>query len=182
MDQSMKSVGSAVGIGRTVEAALLKAMRSSQFNPRDVLPNMEELSDDEMISQLIHPKASRILVLIEALRRNYPIEDLSELTKIDPFYFKRLQKLLDVENTILEEPMVEKTIKIAHQSGFGDGMLAEVWNVSIEKIRAFAKQIKDFPTYKMIEPSAGKNSPTSYHFTVVLNARTNQFSYLPIQH
>ncbi|MHA8262974.1 carbamoyl phosphate synthase preATP-grasp domain-containing protein [Lactobacillaceae bacterium Melli_B3] len=164
LDQSMKSVGSAVGIGRTVEAALLKAMRSSQFNPRDVLPNMEELSDDEMISQLIHPKASRILVLIEALRRNYPIEDLSELTKIDPFYFKRLQKLLDVENTILEEPMVEKTIKIAHQSGFGDGMLAEVWNVSIEKIRAFAKQIKDFPTYKMIEPSAGEESPNILSF------------------
>ncbi|MEJ6400625.1 carbamoyl phosphate synthase preATP-grasp domain-containing protein [Nicoliella lavandulae] len=159
LDQSMKSIGSAVGIGRTVEEAILKAMRSSQFNPRDVLPNMEELSDDELISQLIHPKASRILVLIEALRRHYPVEDLSELTKIDPFYFKRLQKLLAVENLILREPLTEHSLKIAHQNGFGDGMLAATWQTDLDKLRYFAKVNHSIPTFKMIEPSAGEELP-----------------------
>nr|WP_255552588.1 ATP-grasp domain-containing protein [Lactobacillus sp. Sy-1] len=158
LDQSMKSIGSAVGIGRTVEEAILKAMRSSQFNPRDVLPNMEELSDDEMISQLIHPKASRILVLIEALRRNYPVEDLSELTKIDPFYFKRLQKLLAVENLVVKEPLTEESLRTAHRRGFGDGMLAAAWQTDLDKVRYLGKLKNSVPTYKMIEPSAGEEA------------------------
>ncbi|UQS86598.1 ATP-grasp domain-containing protein [Nicoliella spurrieriana] len=178
LDQSMKSVGSAVGIGRTVEEALLKAMRSSQFNPRDVLPNMEELSDDELISQLIHPKASRILVLIEALRRNYPVEDLSELTKIDPFYFKRLKKLLTVENLLLDRPLTADALITAHRSGFGDGMLAAAWQVDLDKVRAFSQSEHSLPTYKMIEPSAGEESPTirSFYSSFELENESHQLS------
>src|SRR5699024_10423593 len=91
LDTVMKAVGSTIGLGRSVEEALLKSVRSSQFSPRDVLPSVSNLTDGEMIRQLIHPLANRILVLIEALRRGYAPDELSELTKIDNFYFVKLQ-------------------------------------------------------------------------------------------
>lgn len=152
----MKSVGSTIGVGRTVEEALLKALRSSQFSPRDVLPSMKEISNDELISQLIHPKSDRLLVLIEALRRGYQIDELEELTKINQFYFYKLKALLDVEELIIKEPMKLSTIEVAHDFGFGDGMMAETWQEPIESVRALYHAENEYPTYKTIEPSAGE--------------------------
>ncbi len=156
LNTTMKSVGSTIGVGRTVEEAMLKALRSSQFSPRDVLPSMYEISSDELISQLIHPKSDRLLVLIEALRRGYQVDELEELTKINQFYFYKLKKLLDVEELIIKEPMKLSTIEVAHDHGFGDGMMAETWHQPIEKVRELYHAAGEYPTYKAIEPSAGE--------------------------
>ncbi|CAI2595324.1 Carbamoyl-phosphate synthase large chain [Apilactobacillus kunkeei] len=156
LNTTMKSVGSTIGVGRTVEEAMLKALRSSQFSPRDVLPSMYEISSDELISQLIHPKSDRLLVLIEALRRGYQVDELEELTKINQFYFYKLKELLDVEELIINEPMKLSTIEVAHDHGFGDGMMAETWNQPIEKVRELYHAAGEYPTYKAIEPSAGE--------------------------
>ncbi|MCK8619435.1 carbamoyl phosphate synthase [Apilactobacillus kunkeei] len=156
LNTTMKSVGSTIGVGRTVEEAMLKALRSSQFSPRDVLPSMYEISSDELISQLIHPKSDRLLVLIEALRRGYQVDELEELTKINQFYFYKLKELLDVEELIIKEPMKLSTIEVAHEHGFGDGMMAETWHQPIEKVRELYHAADEYPTYKAIEPSAGE--------------------------
>ena len=156
LNTTMKSVGSTIGVGRTVEEAMLKALRSSQFSPRDVLPSMYDISSDELISQLIHPKSDRLLVLIEALRRGYQVDELEELTKINQFYFYKLKKLLDVEELIIKEPMKLSTIEVAHEHGFGDGMMAETWHQPIEKVRELYHAAGEYPTYKAIEPSAGE--------------------------
>lgn len=156
LNTTMKSVGSTIGVGRTVEEAMLKALRSSQFSPRDVLPSMYEISSDELISQLIHPKSDRLLVLIEALRRGYQVDELEELTKINQFYFYKLKELLDVEELIIKEPMKLSTIEVAHDHGFGDGMMAETWHQPIEKVRELYHAADEYPTYKAIEPSAGE--------------------------
>lgn len=156
LNTTMKSVGSTIGVGRTVEEAMLKALRSSQFSPRDVLPSMYEISSDELISQLIHPKSDRLLVLIEALRRGYQVDELEELTKINQFYFYKLKELLDVEELIIKEPMKLSTIEVAHDHGFGDGMMAETWHQPIEKVRELYHAAGEYPTYKAIEPSAGE--------------------------
>lgn len=156
LNTTMKSVGSTIGVGRTVEEAMLKALRSSQFSPRDVLPSMYEISSDELISQLIHPKSDRLLVLIEALRRGYQVDELEELTKINQFYFYKLKELLDVEELVIKEPMKLSTIEVAHDHGFGDGMMAETWQQPIEKVRELYHAAGEYPTYKAIEPSAGE--------------------------
>jgi len=154
----MKAVGSTIGVGRSVEEAMLKSVRSSQFSPRDVLPSVSNLTDGEMISQLIHPLANRILVLIEALRRGYLPDELSELTKIDPFYFVKLQHLLTIERAIQEHPRDVETLQRARYYGFGDGMIARIWQTDTATIRQLSAEAKIQPTYKMIEPTAGEFS------------------------
>ncbi|WP_105956026.1 carbamoyl phosphate synthase preATP-grasp domain-containing protein [Apilactobacillus quenuiae] len=152
----MKSVGSTVGVGRTVEEALLKALRSSQFSPRDILPSMKNLDNDELINRLIHPQSNRLLVLIESIRRGYQVDDLEELTKINKFYFYKLKKLLEIEELIINHPMELNTIEHAHKFGFGDGMMAETWHIPIQKVREIYHQYNEYPTYKSIESSAGE--------------------------
>ncbi|MFC6274974.1 carbamoyl phosphate synthase [Levilactobacillus tangyuanensis] len=156
LDTVMKAVGSTVGLGRSVEEAMLKAVRSSQFSPRDVLPSVSNLTDGEMIRQLIHPLANRILVLIEALRRGYSPAELSELTKIDNFYFVKLQHLLEIEKQIQANPMDVETLRAGRYYGFGDGMIARIWQTDTAAIRKLSASAKIMPTYKMIEPTAGE--------------------------
>lgn len=152
----MKSVGSTIGIGRTVEEAIIKSMHSSQFSPRDILPSVSTVNDDEVINQLIHPLASRILILMEALRRGFSIDELSELTQIDRFYFYKLNQLLRAQDFVVNNPMSPQSIEIGHKYGFGDGMLAELWQVNISKIQQLNENYQNHVTYKAVEPSAGE--------------------------
>lgn len=152
----MKSVGSTIGIGRTVEEAIIKSMHSSQFSPRDVLPSVSTVDDDDVINQLIHPLASRILILMEALRRGFSIDELSELTQIDRFYFYKLNQLLRAQDFVVNNPLSPQSIEIGHKYGFGDGMLAELWQVNISKIQQMNQNYHNRVTYKAIEPSAGE--------------------------
>jgi len=156
LDTVMKAVGSTIGVGRSVEEAMLKSVRSSQFSPRDVLPSVSNLTDGEMISQLIHPLANRILVLIEALRRGYAPDELSELTKIDNFYFVKLQHLLKIEKQIKDHPLDVATLKTGRYYGFGDGMIARIWQTDTATVRRLSLEADIKPTYKMIEPTAGE--------------------------
>lgn len=152
----MKSVGSTIGIGRTVEEAIIKSMHSSQFSPRDILPSVSKVDDDDVINQLIHPLASRILILMEALRRGFSIDELSELTRIDRFYFYKLNQLLRAQDYVINNPMSPHSVQVGHKYGFGDGMLAELWNVNISEITRMNRNTKQPVTYKEIEPSAGE--------------------------
>ena len=152
----MKSVGSTIGVGRTVEEAIIKALHSSQLSPRDVLPSVSKVNDDELINQLIHPLASRMLILIEALRRGFSIDELSELTKIDKFYFYKLNQLLKAQDYVSNHPLSEQSIEIGHKYGFGDGMLAELWNVSISTILRMNRNVSHKVTFKEVEPTGGE--------------------------
>ncbi len=156
LDTVMKSVGSTIGIGRTVEEAIIKAMHSSQFSPRDILPSVQNIDDDDVINQLIHPLASRILILIEALRRGFSIDDLAELTKIDQFYFYKLKQLIFAQTFVQTNPLTAESIKMGHQYGFGDGMLAELWNTSIQTVEKLNQDNNVQVTYKEVESSAGE--------------------------
>lgn len=152
----MKSVGSTIGVGRTVEEAIIKSMHSSQFSPRDILPSVSKVDDDDVINQLIHPLASRILILMEALRRGFSIDELSELTRIDRFYFYKLNQLLRAQDFVINHPLSPQSVQVGHKYGFGDGMLAELWNVNIAQITRMNQNVNHQVTYKEIEPSAGE--------------------------
>lgn len=166
----MHAVGSTIGVGRSAEEAILKALRSSQFSPRDELTSRSDLTDYEIISLLIHPLASRVLVLIEALRRGYQIDELAELTKIDPFYFHKLKHILAVEELIKSKPLDPTVLKEARYYGFGDGMIARLWRVDFDMVRQLANEHDITPTYKGIEPTAAEfPSQTSTFYSTFEN-------------
>lgn len=174
----MKSVGSTIGIGRSPEEAIVKALRASQFSPKDELPSLDELSDSQIISRLIHPLSSRILVLLEALRRGYQVDELSELTKIDPFYFVKLKHILDIEMSIKQSPLSAESLQLGRYYGFGDGMIARMWQTDIDTVRVLAHQNAITPTYKGIEPSAGEliESPAGFYSTFEFENEGSQLS------
>ncbi|USS87506.1 ATP-grasp domain-containing protein [Fructilactobacillus hinvesii] len=151
-----KATGAAIGVGRSAEAALMIGLRSSQPSPQDVLPEYSDLNEDELINQLIHPTDQQILILFEAVRRGYSASDLSELTKIDEFYFVIMKNLLTVIKQVQELPLQAETLLAGNRYGFGNGMFCHFWKTDNAKIIAMQKQLKTPKTYKMIDPTAGE--------------------------
>ncbi|CAK1239347.1 Carbamoylphosphate synthase large subunit (CarB) [Fructobacillus fructosus] len=165
LNSIQKSVGSALGFGRTFIEAMEKAIRAAHFNNRSFSPKyMKNVSDDEMIQQLIHPHDNRVLLLLEALRRGYEVDELAELTKIDEFYFYQLKQLLVTEERILDSGPSHEQLAEAKQSGLSDGLLARFWNSNFQNIRALAKEAGVIPTYKALEPSAGEFPENAHQF------------------
>lgn len=157
LNTMQKSVGSTIGIGRSIEEALEKAIRAAHFSNRVFSPNlMSALPENELIQQLIHPRDNRILLLIEALRRGYTVDELSELTKIDEYYFYKLNHLMELERDVINNPGDILLLREAKYYGLSDGLIAKLWNQDFDSVRQLAKDNDLTPTYKAIEPSAGE--------------------------
>lgn len=84
---AMKSTGEAMSIGRTFEESLLKALRSTEYDP-DV--TWDELSDAELEEKYLEtPTPDRPYAMFEAFSRGYSVEEVCELTGIQPWYTER---------------------------------------------------------------------------------------------
>lgn len=157
LNSVQKSVGSALGFGRTFVEAMEKAIRSAHFNNRSFSPKyMADVSDDELIQQLIHPQDNRVLLLIEALRRGYEVDELAELTNIDEFYFYQLKRLIEIERSVDQSNKDAQSLRMAKKSGLSDGLIARFWDTDFQEVRQLARSHDVIPTYKALEPSAGE--------------------------
>jgi carbamoyl-phosphate synthase large subunit len=86
----MKSVGEAMAIGRTFSQAFAKALRSREL---DKPPLPRGCSDQELLAGLATPTADRYEAILELLRRGVGIEPINELTSIDPWFLRELDRL-----------------------------------------------------------------------------------------
>ncbi|MBZ6010683.1 carbamoyl phosphate synthase preATP-grasp domain-containing protein [Leuconostoc gelidum] len=157
LNSVQKSIGTTLGFGRTFIEALEKAIRSAHFNNASFSPtNMAYINDDELIQQLIHPQDNRVLLLIEAIKRGYEIDELAELTAIDEFYFYQLRHLHTLEEEIEADIDSIKSLRRGKKYGLSDGLLARFWHTDFNIIRTLAKENHIDVTYKAVEPSAGE--------------------------
>ncbi|MFB6179978.1 MAG: carbamoyl-phosphate synthase large subunit, partial [Halorientalis sp.] len=90
---AMKSTGEAMSIGRTFEESMLKALRSSEYDPA---VDWADVSDEELESQFLErPTPDRTYAVFEAFERDYSIEEVNELTEIREWYLERYQRIAD---------------------------------------------------------------------------------------
>jgi carbamoyl-phosphate synthase large subunit len=89
LDTHMQSVGEAMAIGRTFKQAWGKAMRSRELDV-DVDPPADT---EELLARLERPAHDRFELLIEALRRGVPEEQVHERTHIDPWFLAEIGAL-----------------------------------------------------------------------------------------
>jgi carbamoyl-phosphate synthase large subunit len=96
------------------------------------------------------------LLLIEAIKRGYEIDELAELTNIDEFYFYQLRHLLQLELEIEKDVDSIVSLRRGKRYGLSDGLIALFWDTDFKIIRALTKEHNIDPTYKALEPSAGE--------------------------
>lgn len=94
----MKSTGEAMGIGRTFQETLMKAVRGLDLK-RETLTGtaLAEWSDAELENVIAHPTHERLFAVAEAMRRGTSIERIIELSSIDKFWLHEIKEIVERE-------------------------------------------------------------------------------------
>ena len=161
----MKATGEVMGIGRNLETALLKAIRSLDIKVYGVrLPELEGLSDAELKTSCLEPDDRQLFVFAEALKRGWSVDWLAEETGWNRYYLKILNRL--VENTaLLEKAPWDKAILLrAKRLGFADREIAALWKSTEDEVHRFRLEQGMLPVFKMVDTCAGEFEATTPYF------------------
>lgn len=99
----MKATGEVMAIDRTFEGAVMKAVRGLEIGVYDLrLPSASKLSTMELETLIQTPNDMRLFYIAEAFRRGWMVEEVHALSKIDPWFLVKIQRLVEMERSLIE--------------------------------------------------------------------------------
>ncbi|KRM72645.1 carbamoyl-phosphate synthase large subunit [Lacticaseibacillus brantae] len=161
----MKATGEVMAMGRTVEEALLKAVRSLEVGV-DYLdrPALRDVSDDVLTDHIIVPNDERLFYIAEAFRRDYSLPEVTEMAHINPFFLDKVLHIVELERQLATEKGDLDALRMIKQYGFPDSRIAEAWEITADQVRGMRKEVNIVPTYKMVDTCAGEFESTTPYF------------------
>ena len=174
----MKSVGETMAIGRTFKESLQKALRGLEVgrfglgcDSKDRWGTDDQPSRSEIRAKLATPNEDRIWFLRYAIKIGMTIDEIYQLTSIDPWFLDQLQELCELEDDLRDLPgglqAVDAAVMLkAKQAGFSDRQLATIWHSTEQEMRAFRKQLGVLATFKSVDTCAAEfEAYTPYYYS-----------------
>jgi carbamoyl-phosphate synthase large subunit len=159
----MKSVGEAMAIGRTFKQAFLKGIRSLELGSRTSLFGQPRDETDEQLTALqralVIPNDRRMWAIFRALERGWTIEQLHELTHIDPWFLTQFREIVETAKDVDAagvEGLTPERLRALKKHGFGDADLAILLRVPEHEVRARRAAAGIRPAYKRIDTCAAE--------------------------
>ena len=174
LTSAMKSVGEAMAIGRTFKESFQKCLRSLETGARGWggggKYGGDELPDDATLRQKLGtPNAERVYYIRWAFMSGMSIDEIFNLTKIDPWFLHQLRELHEMEQhlkTLSLATLDQRTLKRAKQFGFSDAQLAHLLKVDFDAMRAARKQAGVNTTYRLVDTCAAEfEAFTPYYYS-----------------
>jgi carbamoyl-phosphate synthase large subunit len=162
----MKSVGEVMAIGRTFKEAFLKGVRSLETG-KD--PGSETIDENLVRSKLITPTPDRIPYLLYAAGHGFSIEELVELTHIDPWFLNEMREIAGMTKELSEgtiDTLPTGLLREVKRAGFSDARIARITGSQAKDVAA--RRYKDgvIPVYKRVDTCAAEfESYTPYFYS-----------------
>jgi carbamoyl-phosphate synthase large subunit len=165
----MKSVGEAMAIGRTFKESLQKALRSLEVgawglgggkNGQRTLPPIDQIQQ-----KLTTPNGERIFYIRHAFRAGLTVQEIFDLTKIDPWFLDNIRVIVEEEEALFAKPQPEK-LGYIKSLGFSDRQIAVAWNKTETEIRELRKKQGIVPSYRLVDTCAAEfEAYTPYYYS-----------------
>jgi len=159
----MKSVGEVMGIGRCLEEALQKAVRMLDIGKLGLVCNAEEDEPEpleEIKDVLANPTDLRLFKIIKALKQGVSIDEIYELSGVDPFFLHKIKNVIDMQNKLdtisQQDSNFLDTIREAKRIGFSDMQIAICRGTDEFTIRKLRKEANIVPAIKQIDTLAAE--------------------------
>jgi carbamoyl-phosphate synthase large subunit len=162
----MKATGEVMAIDRSLEAGLLKAIRSLEIGLYGLtVPGVAEMDPASLERAIVQADDRRFFFLAEALRRGYTVEDLNQRTKVDPFFLRKLQNMVALESKLQSQGYRDpEFLKEVKRLGFSDREIAKLTKATEEEVREFRYQHNIRPVYKMVDTCAAEFEAATPYF------------------
>ena len=168
----MKSVGEVMAIGRTFQESMQKALRGLEVGVSGFDPFLDVSDEDHskvLYNQLAEAGPDRIWYLADAFRQSMSLDEIFNITKIDPWFLAQIQDLvaeeLALKNTSLSN-VDEKLLYRLKRKGFSDKRLADILKCSETEVRERRHQFNLHPVYKRVDTCAAEfSTETAYMYS-----------------
>ncbi|MEM8678386.1 MAG: carbamoyl-phosphate synthase large subunit, partial [Planctomycetota bacterium] len=163
----MKSVGETMALGRTFKESVQKALRGLEVgsfglgsDPSDLWGTKEQPSPDEIRAKLSVPNADRIWYVRYAIKEGFSLDEIYELTAIDPWFLDQLLQIVEMENRLRALPGFEALdtdlLRAAKRYGFSDRQLATIFERTEAEIREHRLAVGVRATFKSVDTCAAE--------------------------
>ena len=164
----MKSVGEAMSIGRTFKDAMQKALRSLETGRFGFGADGKKLKvegKDHLLSKLAVPNAERIFYLREAFKEGMSVQEMYDITGIDPWFLNQLETICKHEETI-QSTKDDIDFRTAKKYGFSDRQIAHLTDQTEIQVRESRKGKGIQPTYRLVDTCAAEfEAFTPYYYS-----------------
>ncbi len=163
----MKSVGEVMAIGRTFQESFQKALRGLEVGVDGM---NEKTTDREVIEEeLGEPGPDRIWYVGDAFAIGFSLEEVHQLTHIDPWFLAQIKEIIDIELWLETQTLADidkATLLKLKQKGFADRRLATLLKTSDKAVRETRHAMNLRPVYKRVDTCAGEfATDTAYMYS-----------------
>jgi carbamoyl-phosphate synthase large subunit len=164
----MKSVGEVMAIGRNFQESLQKALRGLEtgIDGLDervlVLTNAEDR--DQLCQDLRLPGSDRLLQVADAMRHEFELEEIYELTGIDPWFLVQIADLVEEEQRLRKDgadALDGARFRRLKRKGFSDARIGTLVDQSPLDIHNRRRAAGVRPVYKRVDTCAAEFATTT---------------------
>ncbi len=168
----MKSVGEVMAIGRSFQESMQKALRGLEtgIDGLDEKVDLQKEGIQEDLRQLIRtPSADRLLYVGDAFRAGFSLEEVHNLTHIDPWFLVQIEQLIQMEGEVRARGLsgIDKDFMFQlKRKGFSDRRLAKLLGVREGELRKVRHAHGVRPVYKRVDTCAAEfATSTAYMYS-----------------
>mgnify|MGYP001294028074 CR=1 FL=1 len=156
----MQSVGEVMAIGRTFRESLQKAFRSLEVGLDGLEPKPPAEGDMDVsrarpldMSTLRYASAFRLLKVRQAFLEGESVDDLFNVTKIDPWFLHQIEQITSMNNV---ETLHEISLRELKQNGFSDKQIGRMFGENELEVRKRRNEENVHPSYKVVDTCAAE--------------------------
>ncbi|MHA3903559.1 carbamoyl-phosphate synthase large subunit [Castellaniella sp. WN] len=158
----MKAVGEVMAIGRTFQESFQKALRSLEVGVDGL--NQKTTDRERLQIELGEPGPERIWYVGDAFAQGFSLEEVHNLTKIDPWFLAQIKEIVDIELALEQRTLSELddgTMRELKRRGFSDRRLAFLLDTTEAEVRKLRHQMNVRPVYKRVDTCAAEFATTT---------------------
>ena len=166
----MKSVGEAMGIGRSFQEALQKACQSLEIKRNGLGADGKELKNQEQIlDSLKNPGWNRLFHIYDAFKLGIPFNTIQKLTRIDAWFLNQIEELVELEKEIQKHTLATIPFDLlldAKQKGYADRQVAHLLKCLESQVYTKRKDLNINRVYKLVDTCAAEfEARTPYYYS-----------------
>lgn len=189
LGSSMKSVGEVMAIGRNFEEAIQKGLRMIGQGMHGFVEN-KELEIPDIDAALREPTDKRIFIISKAMHKDYTIDQIHALTKIDKWFLQKLKHIIDIDEELRRCTSVnvlgKDLLRTAKIYGFTDFQIARAVGLEQELhnmhkamlvVRNLRKGYGILPVVKQIDTLAAEYPAQTNYLYVTYDGVKNDIRF-----
>jgi carbamoyl-phosphate synthase/aspartate carbamoyltransferase len=177
LSSSMKSVGEVMAIGRTFEETIQKAIRCIDDSWGGFGVNIDV---EDIDHEIRNPTDQRLFAIAKALKLGYSVEKLNEMSSIDPWFLRRLERISKTEDVMAKfsaATIPAELLRNAKQLGFSDRQIAKTINSNELAVRRLRSDARISPFVKQIDTVAAEFPAFTNYLYTTYNASEHDVDF-----